>query len=203
MMSQIEKPKRGRKPMVNFTRELDDGTRLHNLSTFHFNSSDECAKLLSEFAKVHREDKNKIFKQAWQNWILLPDVSPVLEKEAARLLESGYKGDPLEKMYSSARYYYRKKALKEDIALTEDRETTPRKPYELSDAQLLEQINTHIIDLFRCDKLQGDISPAKAFESYITQYESGNRSDNKLKKIYKNRFFLLIKKIKEGVAKAT
>jgi len=167
-------------------KDLVDQPGSKNTMTFHFNASDECAKLLSDFARIHREAKNKIFRRAWDEWILLPDVSPILEKETSALLEAGYKGDPLEKMYSSARYYYRKKALKEENQAEELREATPRKQYELSDARLLDQISNHIIELFHTD----NISPAKAFEMYANKYQD-NPSDAKLKKIYKNRFFLL------------
>lgn len=177
--------------------DLVDHAVSKNTMTFHFNASDECAKLLSDFARIHREDKNKIFRRAWDEWILLPDVSPILEKEKAALLEAGYKGDTAEKMYSSARYYYRKKAIREGDQSIELREATPRKQYEQSDARLLDQISNHIIELFRTDASHNNISPAKAFEMYANQYQD-NPSDNKLKKIYKNRFFLLRAKMSKA-----
>ena len=190
-LTQTNTQKRGRKSL--FTDLADQPVPRNTMTTFHFNSSDECAKLLFDFARIHREDKNKIFRRAWDEWILSPDVSTILEKEKASLMEAGYKGDPAEKMYASARYYYRKKAIKEDTQSVELREVTPRKQYELSDARLLDQISNHIIELFHKD----NISPAKAFEMYANRYQD-NPSDNKLKKIYKNRFFLLRTKMSKA-----
>ena len=187
------KPNRGRKPTI----QIPMPAVIPVLQTFHYNASDECAKVLCEFATEHREDKNKQFKMAWQQWILEPRISAILSTELNVLRESGYTGDPMEKMYFSARYYYRKKALKEQLAQVEECyvEETPkqRKKYELSDKEILEKINTHVIEqLFQS---QQDKTPAKAFAAYCEKYNVQDPDvEARLKKIYKNRFFVMRKK---------
>lgn len=134
---------------------------------------------------------------AWQQWILEPRISAILSTELNVLRESGYAGDPMEKMYFSSRYYYRKKALKEQLAQVEECyvEETPkqRKKYELSDKEILEKINTHVIEqLFQS---QQDKTPAKAFAAYCEKYNVQDPDvEARLKKIYKNRFFVMRKK---------
>lgn len=196
-----EKPIRGRKPTI----QIPEMRVTPTLQTFHHNASEECANILSEFAMEHREDKNKQFKMAWQQWILEPRISAILSTELNVLRESGYQGDPMEKMYFSARYYYRKKALKEQLAQVEEcyvaESPKQRKKYELADKDTLEQINAHIIKKLFGEKDAAIISPANAFAAYCETHNVSGIEEERLKKIYKNRFFVLRKKSQEKSSK--
>ena len=108
----------------------------------------------------------------------------------------------MEKMYASARYYYRKKALKEDKEIQEPEKTTQRKKYEAPNSLILDQMNKHILEIFakmNSPEETSSISPAKAFDLYFEKYDSndGDVNHEKLKKMYKNRLFLLRNKIIE------
>lgn len=208
--------KRGRKPIVESNPELNSFIEKQpdelNLPIFHFNASDDCATMLYSFAKEHRDLKNKQFKLAWDSWTKMPEVSDILNKEANKLTAAGYSGDAMEKMYASARYYYRKKAIKAQKEVsdslcdeaTEKKEKTPRKKYERSDGQRLEQINSHIAEELTSfigedsdiDKFSFKISPAQSFENYIAKYPDTECDVDKLKKIYKNRLFLIRNKLR-------
>ena len=210
--------RRGRKPILESNAQLNAIVENiggeSSLQTFHFNPSDDCSSILYSFAKEHREDNSKQFKLAWDAWIKEPAVLTILEQESNILKAGGYSGDPFDKMYSSARYYYRKKAMKEQqnagVSQTlvdgEDtpKEKTPRKKYESADSQLLEQINLHIMGEMTTiesdDALHNcwgcNISPAQSFENYRAKFPSTECDKPKLKKIYKNRLFLLRQKLK-------
>ena len=190
--------KRGRKPIIIPLSTCDDSA---TPGTFHYNASGECASILSDFAQTHRDLKSNQFKFAWEQWISLPEISKVLTNESTRLIESGYTGEPLDKMYFSVRYYYRKKALKTN-RLSSVNEFKPRKQYEQADSIILEEITNHIVNIIFVQESSGqiqmrrNISPANAFASYMSTHEMNDVDVARIKKIYKNRFFLLRKKMR-------
>lgn len=212
--------KRGRKPIIEsnalLNKLIENAGSESPAQTFHFNPSDQCSAILYSFAREHREDKSKQFKLAWDSWIKNTEICDVLEQESNMLKSSGYSGDPFDKMYASARYYYRKKAIKDQMEVSNlqlsageeestpnKKEKTPRKKYESADGQLLDQINSHITDeMTREENLQHcglNISPAQSFENYIAKFPSVELDKIKLKKIYKNRLFLIRQKLKMNV----
>ena len=189
--------KRGRKPIIIPLSTGDDSV---TPGTFHYNASGECASILSDFAQTHRDLKSNQFKFAWEQWISLPEISKVLSNESTRLIESGYVGKPLDKMYFSVRYYYRKKALKTNRLSSAVNEYKPRKQYEQADSIILEEITNHILNIIfeqeSSGQMRGNISPANAFASYMSTREMNDVDVARIKKIYKNRFFLLRKKMR-------
>ncbi len=155
--------------------------------TFHYNPSDECMCRIAEFSALHREAKSKEFKAAWKLWIQLPEIAALLNAESTRLAESGYQGEIQEKLYFSARYYYRKKSLS---AKTPPTKTKERKPNEATDTNILEQMNRHILCQIQTNNR---IRPAEAYENYKQIYIVEN--EEKTKKIFKNRVFMIRKKM--------
>jgi len=79
-------------------------------SHFRFTFGPEFIDKLSRFAKVHQYDDRKTFKEAWVTWIKDDDISCLINDEFKHLRNVGFKGDIMDKMYKSARYYYRKKS---------------------------------------------------------------------------------------------
>ena len=154
---------------------------------FHFNASEQLSAELAMFASKHNQLKSKEFKKAWNEWTQMPEIMNLVQEETRNLLENGFQGDALEKIYFSARYYYRKKSLRK----TRDYESESRyrKKYERSNKELLESINRHI-----AEQDTASVSPAKAFELFCLKIANTNTMNNeKLKKIYKNRFFVFRK----------
>lgn len=62
---------------------------------------------VTAFAKLHRFDDRHSFKAAWERWC---DTNAQLIRDEQQRLEAiGYTGNVADKMYISARYYFRKK----------------------------------------------------------------------------------------------
>jgi hypothetical protein len=179
---------RGRKSTI----VLSSSDIEHKPSTiFHFNPSDECVKAVAGFSEQHRDYKNKQFKLAWDEWIQHPEVSRIIASEIARLSADGYKGDIMSKLYFSARYYFRKKSLSESESLPQEKKA--RKTYEATDQDTLVQMNNDILSQI---KATPQIRPATAFETYAKTHPiNGEEEKTRLKKVYKNRFFTIRKKI--------
>jgi hypothetical protein len=186
---------------------VSEGSTRVVLQTNRYTYSEEVAEEISRFAKKHEYDGRKEFKEAWQKWMEEPEIKKMIGDEVFRLTNNGFTGDITERMYKSARYYYRKKTD------TADKEPEPRKEYEGLPRSVLRTIDTHIngeINQKRMDQDSGviNISAANSFTAYcklhydvITELLPENKEDiislreeimlvtERLKKTYKNRFY--------------
>jgi hypothetical protein len=175
------------------------------LKTYRYVLSNEIIEYISEFAKIHQYDDRKSFKEEWDKWIKSEDVEPVINDEVKRLTSSGFKGDVVNKMFKSARYYYRNKSEND-----QQDETKTRKQYETVPRYILDNIDKHIHDQIKNNATNGisTISPAESFNNYLAENKSEllsllQESNNtnliskknvedmlkKFKKTYKNRFY--------------
>ena len=166
-----------------------------NINIFRYKFSEEFTKPLYQFSKIHQYDHRKDFKESWNIWIELN--SDLVDKEVRRLIELEYKGDILDKMFKSARYYFRKKS-------TEKKEPQKRRSYIGIKTELLEAMDKHI----NVNKKNDNYKPSSGFEDFCKNYidllkievnnlcKSGITNSeeikNKIKKTYKNRYFMLI-----------
>ena len=175
--------------------------------------SDEVVERLSSFAKIHEYDERKVFKEAWQTWIEEPDIKTVIGQEVSRLTSNGLTGDILERMYKSARYYYRKKGGEDEIVkpvIRKEYEGLPRSVLRTIDDYIHGEINRSILESESGGNKQRpiEITAAKSFLSFCkmhydiisdmippTDEKSNNMREelkkvtDKLKKTYKNRFY--------------
>lgn len=178
---------------------------------YRFKFSDDVIDILSHFAKIHQYDKRKDFKEAWQKWLEEDDIKKIINNEIHRLEEDGYDGDILDKMFKSARYYYRKKS-------NEAMKPKKRKTYvgftsdflEIIDKHILEEIQSNVNKNNNSNIVMSDIYPAEAYIKFCRDYrdvlqkeinilvsklkETNDIIDPrtisiKFKKTYKNRFF--------------
>ncbi len=165
---------------------------------FRFKFSDDFVSELSEFSKIHQYDDRHTFKDAWEDWLL--DNEDLVGFETRRLTNLGYNGDVLDKMFKSARYYFRKKSS------AEKKDPTVRRTYINVDKELLDAIDEHIIEHMDDD----DYQPKDGFENFCKEhhdiiktvaqqlFDSGLRDareiEDKVKKTYKNRYFTIVKK---------
>ena len=175
------------------------------LKTFRFTFNKEFTDELSRFSKVHQYDDRVTFKEAWSGWIKDIDVSSLINDEVKRLTNEGFQGDIMDKMYKSARYYYRRKP-------DTPKEKHERKEYIGFSKDILADMDKNIQDQLvsaRNEKLIMDVSPLEAFDNYYANYKitivnelkrenpdvnSWKRDDveimtNRFKKAYKNRFY--------------
>ena len=164
--------------------------------TFRFKFEGNFQNILNAFAKQHRYADRHEFKEAWEKWCESNRTSIDVEKE--RLKREGYDGDAETKMYTSVRYYFRKKPDKKN-------DPAERCKYVSIAVEVLDKMDQHVMDTVR----QPNFKPATGFEDFckthkdlLTQ-EVGRLYNQerlptsdikyKFKKAYKNRYFQLIK----------
>lgn len=160
---------------------------------FRFNFSEEFNKELGYFAKLHKHEDRIEFKENWQEWI--EENEDLINEERKRLINLGYEGDIEDKMYKSVRYYFRKKPLRT--------ETVERGQRIVVSKELLQQIDQHI----KNNNFNGDYTPQIAYEDFRKKYQELINNEieelnidndeflqNKIKKTYKNRFYVIIRK---------
>ena len=172
-----------------------------NYTIFRYKFSDDFIGELFKFSKIHQYDHRADFKEAWKIW--LDDNQDMVTTESRRMTNSGYGGDVMDKMFKSARYYYRKKS-------TETKEPVARRKYMGVQKSVLDAIDEHIkstdykpstgFDAF-CDLnrklVEDEIIKLNADEDNLETLDDVRK---KIKKTYKNRYFLIVgKKNGDGI----
>jgi hypothetical protein len=176
----------------------DNDDELFDVNIFRYKFSDVITKPLYQFSKIHQYDHRKDFKEAWNIWT--EENCDLISTEVKRLTELDYKGDILDKMFKSARYYFRKKS-------TETKVPQKRRSYVGIQSELLEAMDKHI----NANKKNDSYKPSSGFDEFCKQYieilkvevvslcKSGitdsEEIKNKIKKTYKNRYFMSISKL--------
>jgi hypothetical protein len=169
---------------------------MENVPIFRFNFSEEINKELGYFAKLHKHEDRTDFKENWQKWI--EENEDLINKESERLKTLGYDGDIKDKMYKSTRYYFRKKPLRN--------EPIERGTRVVVSKELLEQMDEHI----KNNHFNQNYTPQIAYEEFCNEYaelinneindlniDNNETSQNKIKKTYKNRFYVIVRQNKE------
>lgn len=167
------------------------------IGIYRYKFTNEFTNELYKFSKIHQYDHRKDFKEAWEIWT--DENSDLIASETTRLIDLGYDGDVLDKMFKSARYYFRKKS-------TEKKAPVKRRIYVGSQKELLETMDAHI----KSSILAGEFKPSDGFDEFCKQnveilkdqvnqfiragISDSNEIKSKIKKTYKNRYFLVISK---------
>ena len=178
----------------------DDILLLHennNINIFRYKFTEDFTIELYKFSKIHQYDHRSDFKEAWNIWT--EENEDLVDEEIRRLSNLGYDGDILDKMFKSARYYFRKKS-------TEKKEPQKRRVYIGVEKELLEAIDKHIIQNVN----NTDYKPSDGFSVFCKEnieilqeevnrlYKCGLTNHieikDKIKKTYKNRYFMLVTK---------
>jgi len=161
-----------------------------DIHTFRFKLSDSFTNELMRFSKIHQYDDRKTFKAEWIQWT--DDHADLVHKEAHRLSQAGYTGDALQKMFVSARYYFRNKST----ASTVDNAQVGRKKYVRLDTGVLRTMDEHILH----HVLPTCLKPHDGYLNFCKLHAelllSGDA--DKIKKTYKNRY----SKLSVALAKA-
>lgn len=162
-----------------------------NKNIYRYKFSILVTEQLFSFSKIHQYDDRSTFKDAWKEWI--KENYDLVEIEIRRLQNLHYEGDILEKMFKSARYYFRKK----NPCINEPKK---RGTYLTIQKEILEVMDKHIsLSLV-------NIKPSERFDDFCIQNQNilkeeiirlMNANNNnaeeikkKIKKTYKNRNFL-------------
>ena len=169
---------------------------MESSNTFRHNFTPIFTSLLYEFAKIHQHDNRKDYKEAWKLWLENNENS--VSQETNRLKSNGYNGNIQDKMYKSARYYFRKKQDHGE----RKKETKIRKQYISLDHEFLTCMDDHI------KRSERSCKPSLSFEMFCIMYENEineeqarlideynidvEQYNKKIKKTYKNRHFLIM-----------
>ena len=164
---------------------------------YRFKFTEEFMVYLYNFSKIHQYDDRKDFKEAWNVWT--EENDDIIDGEMRRLLTLGYEGDVLDKMFKSARYYFRKKS-------TERTDPKQRRQYISVTKDLLDAMDRHIENNIYDENYQpktGFITFCKDNESLLKEtissifgqgIKESELIEDKIKKTYKNRYFMLTNK---------
>lgn len=183
----------------NKNMEAIDASSVDVISIYRFTFTENFMSELYQFSKIHQYDDRVAFQEAWKLWV--DDNNELVNDETRRLTQLGYDGETLEKMYKSARYYFRKKS-------TEKKQPTERRKYVGLSKDFLESIDNHI----RENMKSADYQPKTGFVQFCNENIPGlkaaihqllehNRTtmnakmiEAKIKKTYKNRYFVMVNK---------
>jgi hypothetical protein len=165
-----------------------------NIQIYRFQFTDELNREIYKFAKIHQYEHRKVFKEAWEVW--LEENNDIIAREIVRLNNIGYDGDVIDKMFKSARYYYRKKS-------TEKKALSERREYIGVQKDFLAAMDNHI----KKGLLYEDYKPSDGFDGFCKDnidllkeevqmlckngLTNSEEIKNKIKKTYKNRYFLV------------
>lgn len=159
---------------------------------YRFKFSDTIIDTMKEFARIHKYDDRTTFKESWNIWV--KQKSTQIDKEKDRLMALGFNGNIEDKMYKSIRYYYCKKD-------TQVKAPKPRKEYVPIHPNVLDVIDKHINNTISSEMSK----PSECFTIFEREYDSIINNEierlkkcsytyeeayNKLKKTYKNRYFI-------------
>jgi hypothetical protein len=183
---------------INTENKSDDNINVNiNVNIYRYKFTDNFTNELYKFSKIHQYDHRKDFKEAWEIWV--EDTDELVTEEVRRLTNLGYDGNILDKMYKSARYYFRKKS-------TEKKAPQKRREYHSVQKDLLETMDEHI----KTNINVANYKPSEGFDKFCNEnidllkeevnilcrngFTNSVEIKNKIKKTYKNRYFLIISK---------
>lgn len=168
-----------------------------NIHRFEF--SKEFTQSLEEFTRIHKYDKIDDFKENWEKWS--KENKEIIDMEIRYLQNLGYEGDFNDKAYMSVRYYRKNK--KNEEKKKQQRKTyisLEKKTLKMMDNQIkryLQNKNNKPSDGFNLFMETVCREQLKKEISRLSGYGYPNVKDIlcKLKKTYKNRYFIQSKKI--------
>jgi len=162
---------------------------------FRYKFSQTFMDNLYEFSKIHEHDDRSTYKENWEIW--LQENDELVKNEINILQKTGYEGNILNKMFKSSRYYFRKKK-------TEKKEPKQRRIYVGVSQELLDCMDQYIENFIT-------IKPATSFIDFCKEnanllqeevsrlckkgYKDSHEILMKVKKTYKNRYFIQINTI--------
>ena len=164
---------------------------------YRYDFSKGVTEKLFAFTKEHRDETTKNFRANWNEWINGEEINRILTTECELLLNQGFKNDVWDKMYKSARYYYKKRPADKgnQIKPTKPKKHTNR--FSLNFLQMIDNnISKHILQQKSQIVLFNEFCVTMSYEIIkelrIIKTERGEIPEDikeKLKKTYKNQYY--------------
>lgn len=177
----------------NYNSDNENDSIRITTSIYRYKFTQDFMDELYKFSKIHQFDDRHAFKEAWNLWV--EESEELINVEVDRLESLGYEGDVIDKMFKSARYYFRNKG-------TIKPEPKERRKYIGVQKELLDMMDEHILN-------NADYKPSEGFDDFCENHKdilkieverllSNNIESSeimkKIKKTYKNRYFTKISK---------
>ena len=176
----------------SISEDSDENRVSLNANIYRYKFTQDFMDELHKFSKIHQYDDRKVFKESW-----VAENDELVQDEMERLENLRYEGDILDKMFKSARYYFRKKG-------TSKPEPKSRRQYLSVQKDMLDAMDEHILK----KKSEPDYKPSDGFSDFCNthldllkeevvrlvvehQINDVNVIKDKVKKTYKNRYFIL------------
>lgn len=179
---------------------------------YRYKLSSEIEILITNFSKLHIYTSRQVFQEKWKEWLEINREGIELEKK--RLMDLGYKKNVEEKMYTAARYYFKKKEIRNEITEKETREKETREKetkekgtrgYIVLDEKIIKMMDKYITENYTRDfkpsssynnfiELNNDvidIEIQRLIDIDIKKLNTRDKCRDKIKKTYKNRCFVL------------
>jgi len=156
--------------------------------------AEEISEKIAEFSAEYGGASLADFKKQWSSFLTIHRVA--IDKEVSRLHDEGMTADVVEKMFTSARYWHTKKHSVTKIC--------SEKAYVTTTKAFLEAIDAHI------QKTGSAMKPSDAFADFCEQNLETLKTEiahlkavnisaddirTKIKKTYKNRHFVITKRV--------
>ena len=183
---------------------------MSNRAIYRYKLSPEIIEDITRFSQMHMYVSREVFREKWDEWLIKNKEQIATEK--TRLENLGYTKSVEKKLFISARYYFKNRSQKRESqqeTTTPTTTTTPTptiKRYTRISSELIEKMDEMI--------MSNPIKPALSFDVFmdenrmlidreITNYQhepsinSQNRQQlhdeyrEKIKKTYKNRYYVL------------
>ena len=159
---------------------------------FRFKFTTDFTSHLLSFAKLHQYDDRVTYKEEWIRWTQNNDS--LVDDECSRMKTLGYDGNVIDKMYKSGRYYFRNKTKHKP-------NPKQRRKYVSIDKEVIEAMDNHILQNYKTPQFKPSTSHEQFCHSYselineeytrlIAENLTKDDINNKIKKTYKNRYFL-------------
>ena len=160
---------------------------------------------INQFAVKNKTLDRKLYKQEWNKWMELNER--IVNEEIMRMNNLGYNECVKDKMFKAGRYYFRKKAPQATKAQSqtesESESDACKRQYIKLSSYMLDSIDSHI----KRNIMNKDYTPANGHKQFCLNNihilrEEKKRIDmnnideflEKIKKTYKNRYFITNKK---------
>jgi len=164
------------------------------MSIYRYNFSPDMIEKILFFSKKNEYEDRKEYMERWELWC--EENKEEIQEEEQRLIDLGYTGDVLTKMYKSSRYYFRKKTLVKV-------EPKKRNQYIYLSSDLLEKMDEYILanlsvkpkDMFlQFSELYSELIQESILELNEKNIYEREDIEFKIKKTFKNRYFNLTHK---------
>jgi len=186
------------------TDTSEQSSAKHTNNTYRFKLNESTIEIIQRFSIIHKTDTREDFKEAWKQFLI--DNDEILKQEELALNQKGFRGNFYDKIYKSARYYYRTKT---DTKKNENFQQ--RRKYVGLNKTLLRMMDDFITEnkTINIEKNEAIFKPSDGYCSFYQKFnsiidkeiqelikQSLTHEDSviKLKKTFKNRYFQLIKK---------